>query len=51
MVDLPLVDEDAGILGDEVAIERRVFCGAETKKRAFQSQLVIITRVTTFLTR
>lgn len=29
MVDLPLIDEDTGVFGDEVAIQRRVFCRAE----------------------
>lgn len=31
MVDLPLVDEDACVLGNEVAVKRGVFGGAEKK--------------------
>lgn len=29
MIDLPLIDEDTGILTDEVAIKRCVLCGAK----------------------
>lgn len=31
MIDLPLIDEDTRVFGNEVAIKRGVFCGAEKK--------------------
>lgn len=33
MVDLPLIDEDAGVFGNEVAIQRCVFCCAEKEEQ------------------
>lgn len=32
MVDLPLIDEDTGVFGDEVTIQRCVFCGAKKQQ-------------------
>lgn len=32
MVDLPLIDEDTGVFGDEVAIQWCVFCGAKKQQ-------------------
>lgn len=34
MVDLPLIDEDTGVFGNEVAIQRCVFCCAEKERQS-----------------
>lgn len=39
MVDLPLIDEDAGVFGNEVAIQRCVFRCAENERTRSVSPL------------